>query len=177
MSKKNKKNKIKIQTTTSDNEVTKIVKILVVLLVILGITYLIAGLITGDIKFGKEKEEETVAEIQYEEILAGESLNRSSDEYYVMYFNFTDNSSSSYITFKDTYTQKENALNMYLVDLEKGFNQSFVRNDDEEYNKNPDKVEDIKVVNPTIIKVANNMVVENIQGKTEVINYLSEITK
>lgn len=179
MSKKNKKNKVKIVTTTSDNEVTRIIKILVVVLIVLGITYLIAALITGDIKLGSKNntEEEVAAEIQYEEILAGKTLNYSDSDYYVMYFNFTDNISSSYITFKDIYAQKEDALNFYLVDLEKGFNKSFVKEENEEYEEYPDKIENLKVTNPTILKISNHKVVERVEGKTEVINYLTEITK
>ena len=173
-----KKNKVKINTTTSDLEVTKIVKILVGVLLVLGITYLIAALITGDIKLGKKQEKETEeVEIQYEEILAGETFKQDASEYYVMYFNFTDNIAASYLTFKDTYSYKENSLDFYIVDLEKGFNQSFVRNDEEDYNKYPNSIDDIKVSNPTILKIANHKVVERVEGKQDVLNYLSEITK
>ena len=75
MSKKNNKNNVKIKTTTSDNEVTKIIKILIGVIIVLGLTYLIAALITGDIKFvNKDNPEEEVTEIQYEEILAGKII-------------------------------------------------------------------------------------------------------
>ena len=122
-----KKNKVKINTTTNDLEVTKVVKILVGVLLVLGITYLIAAFITGDIKLGKKQEKEkTEVEIQYEEILAGETFKQDASEYYVMYFNFTDNIAASYLTFKDTYSYKENSLDFYIVDLEKGFNQTFI---------------------------------------------------
>lgn len=173
-----KKNKVKINTTTSDLEANKIVKILIGVLLVLGITYLIAALITGDIKLGKnqEKEEEEV-EIQYEEILAGETFKQHASEYYVMYFNFTDNIAASYLTFKDTYSYKENSLDFYLVDLEKGFNQSFLKNEEEEYNEYPDSIDEIKVTNPTILKISSHKVVERVEGKQEVLNYLSEITK
>lgn len=173
-----KKNKVKINTTTNDLEASKIVKILVGVLLVLGITYLIAALITGDIKLGKNQEEEKEeVEIQYEEILAGETFKQKTDEYYVMYFNFTDNTASSYLTFKDTYSYQEGSLDFYLVDLEKGFNQSFLKNEEEDYNEYPDSIDDIKVSNPTILKISNHKVVERTEGKQEVLNYLSEITK
>lgn len=173
-----KKNKVKINTTTNDLEVTKVVKILVGVLLVLGITYLIAAFITGDIKLGKKQEKEkTEVEIQYEEILAGETFKQDASEYYVMYFNFTDNIAASYLTFKDTYSYKENSLDFYIVDLEKGFNQTFIKKETEEDKKYADSIDDVKVSNPTILKISNHKVVERVEGKQDVLNYLSEITK
>lgn len=173
---KNKKNKVKINTT-SDLEISKILKISIVVFVVLLLTYLLAGIITGEIKFGKDKEEETVTEIQYEEILGGQALQMSSDDYYVLYFNFTANIASSYLTFKDTYTSKDDSLAFYIIDLEKGFNQKYVREENEEFVEYPSNVSDIKVVNPTILKVSGNKVVERTEGISNVLNYLTEITK
>lgn len=171
-----KKNNFKLNTST-DLEVSKVVKILVGVLIVLGLTYFIAGLITGDIKFGKDKKEEPPAEIQYEEILAGQALSMSSDDYYVLYFNFTDDIASSYLTFKDIYTNKDNSIGFYLVDLEKGFSKGFIKEDGEEYNEYPSNIEDVKVSNPTILKISNHKVTERVEGKENVLNYLTEITK
>ena len=178
MSKNKKKNKVKISSTTTDLEISKVIKILVGVLLVLVLTYFIAALMTGNIKFGKkEKAEEKEVLIQYEEILAGETFKQDKDEYYVMYFNFTDNVSSSYLTFKDTYSYKENSLDFYIVDLEKGFNQEFIKKENSEYKQNPTSIEDVKVTNPTILKISNHKVVEQIEGKEEVLKYLTEITK
>ena len=178
MSKKQKKNKVKISSTTTDLEISKVIKILVGVLLVLALTYFIAALMTGDIKFGKkEKEEEKEVSIQYEEILAGETFKQDKNEYYVMYFNFTDNVASSYLTFKDTYSYKENSLDFYIVDLEKGFNQDFIKEENGEYKENPSSIEDVRVTNPTILKISNHKVVEQIEGKEEVLKYLTEITK
>lgn len=173
-----KKNKVKINSTSSDLEINKIIKILIGVLVVLGLTYLLAAIMTGDIKFGsKEKEEIIETEIQYEEILAGETFKQSDSEYYVLYFNFTDNIASSYITFKDTYSQKENSLSFYLVDLEKGFNQNFIKEENSEYKENTSIIDELKVTNPTILKISNHQVIERIEGRQEVLNYFIEITK
>lgn len=177
MSKKQKKNKVQISSTT-DVEINKVIKIFVGVLLVLAITYFIAAILTGDIKFGKDKKkekEETV--IQYEEILAGEIFNQDSSEYYVMFFDFTDNVASSYLTFKDTYSYKENSLDFYIVDLEKGFNQTFIKEENGEYKQNPNSIEDVKVTNPSILKISDHKVVEQIEGRKEVLNYLTNITK
>lgn len=172
-----KKNKVKISTTTN-LEATRVIKITVGVILVLVLTYFLAALITGDISFGKkDKDEEVTTEIQYEEIIAGRTFNQSSDQYYVMYFNFTDGSASSYITFKDVYENKDNSLPFYIVDLEKGFNKDFVKNDDEEYDKYPSNIDSLKVSHPTILKISNHKVVERIEGSKEVLNYLNEITK
>lgn len=177
MKKKQKKNKVNINTT-NDLEISKVVKILVGVLLVLGVTYFVAALMTGDIKFNKkDKKEETEIAIQYDEILAGETFKQKDSEYYVMYFNFTDNVASSYLSFRDTYSYKENSLDFYIVDLEKGFNQSFIKEENGEYKENASSIEDLKVTNPTILKVSNHKVVEQIEGRAEVLKYLTEITK
>ncbi len=174
-----KKQKRNYKTTTSNTEVSTLIKILIGVLIFLGFTYLITGLLTGEIKLGKkDKDIVTEAEIQYEEILAGETLNRTETDYYVMYFNFTDNIASSYITLKDTYLKKEKALGFYLVDLEKGFNKGFVAQNDENTDKiNFNNISELKVKNPTILKISNHKVVERVEGKDKIISFLEEINK
>ncbi|MDD6223465.1 MAG: hypothetical protein PUB18_00495 [bacterium] len=176
MNAKKKKRKVNINTTTTNNEINTMIKIFIGVIVVFGATYLIAALITGDIQLGaKETKEDTVAEIQYEEILAGESLNRSDEEYYVLYFNFTENIASSYLTLKDIYATKEEPLPFYIVDLEKGFNQRFVSEEIAD-TKNM-TIETLKVKKPTIIKVKNKKIVEYKSGGEEVLNYLVELVK
>ena len=172
-----KKNKVKINTTTN-LEVTRVIKITIGVIIVLLLTYLVAGLITGDISFKKDtKTNEEVTKIQYEEIIAGRTFNQNSDEYYVMYFNFTDSSASSYISLKDIYENKDNALPFYIVDLEKGFNKDFVASENEDYNKYPTNTDELKVTHPTILKIANHKVTERIEGSKEVLDYLTEINK
>ena len=91
--KKKTKRKLYTTNTTSDIEYSKIIKITIGVVLVLVLTYLITGLATGEIKWGKKEDaKKEEASIQYEEIIAGEVLNRSDSEYYVFLFNFTDNS-------------------------------------------------------------------------------------
>ena len=174
MSKKTKR-KLYKTNTNSDMEYAKIIKITVVVVLILALVYFITALATGEIKFGKDKEdarEET--SIQYEEIIAGQILNRNKDQYYVLLFDFTDTFASYYLSLKDTYIQNEDSLPFYIVDLEKGINKNIVAESEEQYKADVSNISDFKVTNPTLIKVSNHKVVENIKGKENILKFFEE---
>ena len=173
-----KKKQTKKYTTnrTSGSEATTVVWILVGVVAVLLVTYFIACLMTGEIKLGKEKEEEKAAvEIQYDEILAGQTFTREESEYYVFYFDFTSNYASAYATYRESYISDLESLEMYLVDLSKGFNQQILVTDDEStYKEHPDKLEELKVVSPTILKISNKKVVERIDGKDKISEFFEK---
>jgi len=74
-----------------DTQVTRGIKIAVGVIIALGLVYLLTALATGEIKLGEKKKKESVEpEIQYEEIIAGQILNRKQNEYYVLAFDFTE---------------------------------------------------------------------------------------
>lgn len=175
--KKNKKKLNYANTYNSGNEVSRIIKILVGILLFLAIFYFLALLATGEIKFGNKKktEEEKVTEIQYEEILAGQTFTQKEEEYYVLYFNFTDSIGSTYLTYRDGYINQIDSLPMYMVDLEKGFNTRYLKEEETDYKNKPDSINDLKVINPTVLKVKKHKVVERIEGKEEVKKFLKEL--
>ena len=174
MSKKKKQKKITTSNSSYNNEVVKTVIILFAVLAVLGITYVIAGLMTGEIKFGSPKEEEKVpAEIQYEEIIMGEIFNQPGDEYYALLFDFTSNYASSYITYKDVFEADTENPKIYLVDMEKGFNKGFLVQGDEEYEANPDSFDQLKVKNPSLLKISNHKVTERYEGKDAIEEFFS----
>lgn len=175
MSKKKRPRKITTSNSSYNNEVVKTVIILFSVLAVLGITYVIAGLMTGEIKFGSPKEkEETPAEIQYEEIIMGEIFNQPGDEYYVLLFDFTNNYASSYITYKDVFEGNTENPKVYLVDMEKGFNKGFLADEGEEYEQNPDNFEQLKVKSPSLLKISNHKVTERYEGKEAIEAFFSE---
>ena len=156
-------------------EYSKIIKITIGVVLILALVYFITALATGEIKFGKD-EEETVEEtsIQYEEIIAGQILNRSQDEYYVLLFNFTDTFASYYLSLKDSYLQNDSALPFYIVDLEKHINKDIVAETESDYKANLSSLSDLKVTNPTILKVKNHKVIKNITGRENILKFFEE---
>ena len=112
------------------------------------------------------------ANISYEEILLGRSLSMSSGEYFVIYYDGSDEEiSSDYSELVSNYRAKEEHLPIYFVDMSSGFNKSYVT--EEESNKTPATVEDFAINGPTLIKVNENKVVDYIEGLDSIKNQLS----
>lgn len=172
---KKKQNKSYQIHTTSDMEYSKVIKIALGVLLVLGLTYFVTAIATGEIKFGnKDQEEKAETVIQYDEILAGEIFNRSQEEYYVLLFNFTDTFASYYLSLKDTYTEQENALPIYIVDLEKHPNKEYAVEEGETYAEYPDTIDDLKASNPTLIKIRNHKVTERISGRDRILEFFHQ---
>lgn len=174
MSKKTKRTLYKTGSNVN-TEYSTVVKIVIGVVGVLVLTYLVTALASGEIKLGKKKQEDRQeVSIQYEEIMAGQILNRNHDEYYVLLFNFTDTFASYYLSLKDNYITKDNALPFYIVDLEKYSNQNISTEKEEEIITNINHVNDLRVMNPTIIKVKNHRVVESIKSRESILDFFSK---
>ena len=77
------KNKQKIDAVYNP-EMSSVIKIAIIVLVVLAVVYLFTAIVTGKIKFGGNSKEENETEIQYEEILVGESFHQNATEYLVV---------------------------------------------------------------------------------------------
>jgi len=174
MKKKTKRNLYKTNTS-NDMEYAKLIKIGIGVILVLVLTYFVTALATGEIKFGKDKEiEKEETSIQYEEIIAGEVLNRNHDEYYVLLFNFTDTYASYYLSQKDSYSMKDSALPFYIVDLEKHINKSIVAENEGQFKTDINDVKDLKIMNPTVLKIQKHRVIQTIKGKENILKFFEE---
>ena len=151
------------------NEFKKIIKITIGVLLFFAIVYLIAGLLTGEIKLKKEKEEEV--KIQYSEILAESTFKQNKNEYYVIYYNFDDNEAMLIDTIASDLSSD---ATVYKVDLSKGFNKNYIAQDGKVKN-NPKNVKELKVTNPTLIKIKNNKVVKFQKGIDKIKEYAMKL--
>lgn len=152
-------------TNSESGEVLKIIKILVGVLIFFFFAYLLMGIITGEIKFGKDKK--TSTDIQYEEILAGTSLEQNSDDYYVVYYDFNDKYS-----FVSTFVSTLSSNNkVYKVDLSKKFNEEYIG----EVNINAKNINELKVSNPTLIRVKNKQIVKVVSGESSIKQYVASV--
>lgn len=129
-------------------EIVKMGKILAGIVVVLGLLYLLFGIVSGEIKLRKE---EKVVEIQYQEILAGSIPHLTNSEYYVLLYDFNNDSINRYIQFSSAQYGS-----FFKVDLNKGFNESYIAKDAKE--KNVKDLNNLKVLNPTLIKVADKKI-------------------
>lgn len=176
MKKKKQNRKLYKTNTSSDMEYNKIIKIAIGVVVVLALTYFVTALISGEIKFGNNKEEvvEEETAIQYEEIMVGQMLNRVDNEYYVLLFNFTDSFASYYLSLMDSYTSKEDSIPFHIIDLEKHVNKDYVLQDGEKLIEKPVRLVDFKATSPTIVKIKNRKIVERISGRDNVIDFFEK---
>ena len=155
---KNKKNKI-IERQLKENatpELKTAIKIFIGIVLVFAIVYFGAGVLTGSIKLKKEVKE---AEIQYTEILAEKTFLQNKDEYYVMFYNFKSNSADIVNAVISGLSQD---ATVYTVDLDKGFNKNYISEDIK--NKAPKNSSELKVTNPTLIKIKNKKVTKFVTG-------------
>lgn len=133
--------------------------LLVVLFLFFVILYILSGLfITKEIKwFNTNSENETIKEVE-NKILAIESLKQSEEEYYVYFYDTTEENSDV--------SSKVRMLSgkVYRVDLNDGFNSNFIG----EPSGIVDNINDLKVSNPTIIKVVSEKIIEFHSGIEEI---------
>ncbi len=151
MSKKNKLKKYdKVKSYSSDSdEMMRMLKVLGVVVLCLAAFYLVFAISTGEISFGK-KDTKVNDEIQNIEILAGTTFSRIDSEYYVLMYDFSKGDSSIYSNIYDI-SGNVSSTKMYLVDLGKKFNSSYITDDKSKVNISD--INNLKVVNGTMIKV------------------------
>lgn len=133
--------------------------ILVMLLFFFVILYILTGLfITKELKwFNNNDKDDEVVEIE-NKILATDSLRQAEEEYYVYFYDTTDEDSevtNVLYSLIDT---------VYRVDLHDDFNSNFVG----EPSGIVEDISDLKVSNPTVIKVSSEKIVEFYNGAEEI---------
>lgn len=146
----------------AENEVYRFIKILVVIVILILGFYLLTNAIAE--KNDKKKDEATEVEISSSNIIVGTMFNRPYKEYYVIAYKSKANDSTIYDTYVSMYKQKENALNIYFVDLDNELNKKYYS---EKGNPNAKTFDDIKLSSPTLIKISDKKIVkyiENVDG-------------
>jgi hypothetical protein len=162
MSKKDKYKKVNSYSSDSD-EMMRMLKMLGVVILILGAFYIIFAIASGEISFGDKKKE---VKIQNVEILAGNSFSREDLSYYVLMYDFKDNSSVIYANLYDMFVENYGTAKLYVVDLNKKFNSKYVTNDASQVNT--DSIDTLKVVNGTLIKFEDGKSVARAVGEEEI---------
>lgn len=165
--KRNGKNVREVQKLSKEKPMTMktFITILVTLLVFFVILYIITGIfITKDIKWFDKKEESTSTNESTisNRILASDTLRQSEEEYYVYYYDSTDENSdvSSVVSSLST--------KVYRVDLNDAFNSNYIG----EPSGIVSDISELKVSDPTIIKVISSTISEYYNGVDEITNNL-----
>ena len=148
------------------SEIKKTIIIIVVAVVLLVGTYFLTTLILESDNNDDERITENA--IQYDEILAGESFNQSEDDYYVIYYDSTDEYStiSSLIS---SYQLNNTDTKLYSVDLANGMNKKYITDGDVVTTN----ASSLKVKDTTLLKFKNGKVTDTITDITEITNFLN----
>lgn len=167
----NKKNKsIKrnqsLDTSIKGSTIAKIV--IFTILILLVLYYIIAVFITKEINISWSNDNETTennaSSSVLNKILAKNIFNQSEETYYVYFYDFSDADSgiASAINNSD--------LTIYRVDTGSALNQNYVTEDDS--NRNATSISDLKVKNPTLIKVSADQITAYYEGRIEILDFL-----
>lgn len=144
MSKKN-----KVTSYSSDSEeMIRMMKVLGAVLLIFAAFYFVFAVMNGEISFGKKKKADV--EIQNVEIIAGETFNRPDSSYYVLMYDFDDDTSVKAASFYQLYSAT-GSTKMYVVDLGKKFSSKYLTENESEINVTD--INSLKVKTPILIKV------------------------
>ena len=156
---------------TSETEMgINYIKIILIILVIVCVFSLITSFVTNK-KNSKTNSNEVT--IQYKEIIAGNILNVSNDEYYVLLEFENDDYNTLYETYLTNYASKENALPYYKVDMSKGFNKSYISTD--KPNLDTDISSELKFTETTLLKIKSKKIVEKYYTNDTIIKALEQL--
>ena len=166
-----KKETKKIENNKLDGEILSFIKIAlgvgVVVLIVFGATILMNKLGVFDEGYTKPERGEII--ISYEDATVGTIFNRPDAEYYVVFDDFTENPNQYLTSILFRYSNEEETLPIYKVDISNGFNIKYAG---EQGNPSAQKVEDIKINGVTLIKIVNGKNVKYIEGTTNIENEL-----
>ena len=148
------------------SEVKKTIIIIVVAVVLLVGMYFLTTVILN--KDSDDNSKITENAIQYDEILAGESFNQSEDEYYVIYYD-SSNEYSVISSLISSYQLNSSDTKLYSVDLADGMNKKYVTDG----NIVTDNASSLRVKDTILLKFNNGEVREVITDTNEITSFLN----
>lgn len=145
---------LKNEEIKEEYNVKKIVITCVIVLVSIGLVYLISALfITKELDwFSKEEVKENTSSVE-NSILASAIFKQKEDEYYVYFYDFNEDNNM----YKNIVSSKLSSKKVYNVDTSSGLNSNYVS---DVSNKKATGLDDLKVINDTVIKVVGDAIVE-----------------
>lgn len=163
-----------LKNQKNDNQYEDIYKMLktfgIILGIILIIYFFVAVVITKEIDWFKEEEGTTNnTQSVSNAILASETFKQTEEEYYVYYYDFNDEDSS----IKTLLNSKLSNSTIYKVDTSDAFNSKFVI-EEGTGNSTATNIEELKIINPTLIKISGDNIIEYYETKDKIIEYLEK---
>ena len=116
----------------------------------------------------ESKKEDTKVDIQYDEILVGEILNRNIESYYVL---VVDGDLDSYYQYVGS---DNNANKVYYCDLSNSFNKPYLSDESNLFVSN---IGEIKFSKTTLLNIESNKIVNAYEDADEILNILDSNSK
>ncbi len=167
MAQKKKNNKNTNKYYDLDNNIDTGVSIKKIIGTLIGVALVFAaiyGCTILVINKGEKRQPIAEASISYEKILAGSSLKQKEESYLVVFYSNDDEIFSAITEYDGT-----DKGTIYYVDLSDGLNKYAVS---DKTNFNVSNASDLRVKNPSLIKVNKGKIVDNKTGKKEILDYL-----
>ena len=145
------------------SEMFKVVKILLAVIVFLAVFYfLTVYLLERDTSSSIVDTSPAEADIQYQEILAGNSFSMKDNHYFVLYYDISSEDLKSFYTnLISTYEDKDEHYSIYTVDMSSAFNKKFSADTS---NPSVQTVDNLKISGPTLIEFSEGKVVGYVEG-------------
>lgn len=145
---------LKNEEIKEEYNIKKIVITCVIVLVSIGLVYLISALfITKELDWFSKKEVKENASSVENSILASAIFKQKEDEYYVYFYDFNEDNNM----YKNIVSSKLSSKKVYNVDTSSGLNSNYVS---DVSNKKATGLDDLKVINDTVIKIVGDTIVE-----------------
>lgn len=169
--KKNKKIETPVVEEKSfEDNLLHYLKVATAIILIFALFYFVAFLITRDKTEAEEEEEKKDSGFTYTEIMAGRSFSMDDSEYYVLFYDSSDEDNApTYRSLAITYRNSEGAIPIYTVDMNKGLNKSYAS---EESNTNPGSASELKVNGPTLMKISGKTLALYVEGEESIKGYI-----
>lgn len=163
---KNLKKELYNMNMDNDNQIYKFVKMMITLVIIFAVLYIVVGIfVTKEINFSGNKDNEVTDSVS-NKILASSIFNQKEEEYYVYFYDFENMNN----TIESTLTSKLSEAKIYRVDTKDALNQNYVT--EGTGNKSAKTLDDLKVVDNTLIKIVNNEIVRYYETEDEIVSGL-----
>lgn len=143
----------------NEYKIENLIKIILIVIIIIVVFYGLTIIITNG---NNESTQESIesSEIQYEEILIGSIYEQKETEYYVLV-----ELESDYLTLSsavNSYRKKEDAMKLYICNLNNGFNKKYLGDVSDFTTKYP------TFSKSTLLKIVNKQIVEYTEGTDDI---------
>ena len=162
--------KIKVEETTSHYSLKSIIVLIICVLVVFFGFYLFTLRMTKKNDTSTTEKTEEEISISYDTIVLGQSLSMGDEAYYVLFYDFSDDDTSSVYQNLFTNYQSKKELPIYRVDMSSGFKKNYLT--DGEANYNPSSIAEFSIKGATLMKIDNHEVVDYIEGEGNITNLL-----